>query len=47
MVRGVKAVKEATVPKTTFFCLSNANSVFINTILEVRPLRLVPRTPHL
>jgi pyridoxal phosphate phosphatase PHOSPHO2 len=44
MVRGVKAVKAASVPETTFFCLSNANSVFISTILEVRAPRLMRDT---
>lgn len=39
MARGVKAVKAASKPSTTFFCLSNANSVFISTILQVRPSR--------
>jgi len=34
MIRAVKALKSRS--KTTFFCLSNANSVFINTILQVR-----------
>ena len=28
-------LKKATDPETTFFCLSNANSVFISTILQV------------
>jgi hypothetical protein len=35
MVRAVKKLKAAANPQTTFFCLSNANSVFISTILEV------------
>lgn len=35
MVRGVKKLKETADPTTTFFCLSNANSVFISTILKV------------
>ncbi|TFY71949.1 hypothetical protein EVG20_g1058 [Dentipellis fragilis] len=38
MVRGVKAVKAASTPETTFFCLSNANSVFIKTILHSKGL---------
>ncbi|KAI0318259.1 phosphatase phospho-type [Amylostereum chailletii] len=38
MVRGVKAVKAASKPETTFFCLSNANWVFITTILESKGL---------
>jgi pyridoxal phosphate phosphatase PHOSPHO2 len=33
MVRGVLNLKAG--GKTTFLCLSNANSVFISTILEV------------
>lgn len=36
MVRGVTQLKEA--KKTTFLCLSNANSVFISTILKERGL---------
>ncbi|KAF8236543.1 hypothetical protein L208DRAFT_1450992 [Tricholoma matsutake] len=36
MVRGVSKLKEA--GKTTFFCLSNANEVFINTILKSKKL---------
>ncbi|ETW80594.1 hypothetical protein HETIRDRAFT_418592 [Heterobasidion irregulare TC 32-1] len=39
MVRGVKAVKAASKPATTFFCLSNANSVFITTILQSKGLQ--------
>lgn len=35
MARGVKNLKARSNPQTTFFCLSNANSVFISTILEV------------
>lgn len=35
MIRGVQAVKAREQPKTQFFCLSNSNSVFINTILKV------------
>jgi len=38
MVRGVKAVKAASAPKTAFLCLSNANSVYISTILESKGL---------
>ncbi|KAI0063717.1 hypothetical protein BV25DRAFT_1801925 [Artomyces pyxidatus] len=34
MIRGVKTLKDAAKPETTFFILSNANSVFISTILE-------------
>jgi len=34
MVRAVKNLKER--GKTTFFCLSNANSVYISTVLEVQ-----------
>lgn len=40
MVRAVTKLKVASNPTTTFFCLSNANAVFISTILEVCP-------PHL
>jgi pyridoxal phosphate phosphatase PHOSPHO2 len=36
MVRGVTKLKASSDPKTTFFCLSNANEVFIKTILKVR-----------
>ena len=36
MVRAVNNLKKAADPNTTFFCLSNANSVFISTILQVR-----------
>ena len=36
MVRAIRNLKEAADPDTTFFCLSNANSVFISTILQVR-----------
>ncbi|EGN99699.1 hypothetical protein SERLA73DRAFT_135051 [Serpula lacrymans var. lacrymans S7.3] len=39
MVRGVTKLKEASNPTTTFFCLSNANSVFISTILESKGLQ--------
>lgn len=35
MARGVKALKARTPPDTTFLCLSNANSVYIGTILKV------------
>lgn len=35
MVRAVKAVKAAAKPETTFLCLSNSNSVYIDTILQV------------
>lgn len=35
MVRGVKDTAAASTPKTTFFLLSNSNSVYIDTILEV------------
>ncbi|KAH9058838.1 phosphatase phospho-type [Lactarius vividus] len=34
MIRGVKTIKAAAKPQTTFLCLSSANSVFISTILE-------------
>jgi len=39
MVRAVKELKAAENPKTTFFCLSNANSIFISTILESKDLQ--------
>ncbi|KAF9469933.1 phosphatase phospho-type [Collybia nuda] len=39
MVRAVSKLKAD--GKTTFFCLSNANSVFINTILESKGLELL------
>ncbi|KAI0268767.1 phosphatase phospho-type [Gloeopeniophorella convolvens] len=39
MVRGVKDLKAAAAPETTFLCLSNANSVFISTILESKGLQ--------
>ena len=35
MIRGVKTIKIAANPQTTFLCLSSANNVFISTILEV------------
>lgn len=35
MVRAITNLKKATDPETTFFCLSNSNSVFISTILQV------------
>lgn len=38
MIRGVQKVKAREQPNTQFFCLSNSNSVFINTILKVREL---------
>ena len=44
MVRGVKAVKAAAAPQTTFLCLSNSNSVYIDTILKVRA-HLSSRSP--
>jgi len=36
MINGVKTLKAAAKPQTTFLCLSSSNSVFISTILEVR-----------
>ena len=36
MIRAITNLKKAADPNTTFFCLSNANSVFISTILQVR-----------
>ncbi|EIN11890.1 hypothetical protein PUNSTDRAFT_99192 [Punctularia strigosozonata HHB-11173 SS5] len=38
MVRGVNKLKVSQDPKTTFFCLSNANEVFIKTILKSKGL---------
>lgn len=38
MKRAVLKVKAKSSPKTTFLCLSNANSVFISTILKERGL---------
>ncbi|KAI6032843.1 phosphatase phospho-type [Pisolithus orientalis] len=38
MVRAISNLKNAFSPTTTFFCLSNANSVFISTILESKGL---------
>jgi pyridoxal phosphate phosphatase PHOSPHO2 len=38
MIRGVKALKAAAKPQTTFLCLSSSNTVFIRTILEVLSL---------
>lgn len=35
MIRGVNKLKASTNPVATFFCLSNANEVFIGTILKV------------
>ena len=40
MIRGVKTLKAAANPQTTFLCLSSANTVFISTILEVSCGRL-------
>ncbi|KAI9442499.1 phosphatase phospho-type [Lactarius indigo] len=39
MIRGVKTIKAAAKPQTTFLCLSSANSVFISTILESKGLQ--------
>lgn len=36
MKRAVLALQAASTPETTFFCLSNSNSVYIDTILRVR-----------
>jgi pyridoxal phosphate phosphatase PHOSPHO2 len=36
MARGVKATAESATTKTTWFLLSNANTVYIDTILKVR-----------
>ncbi|KAG8970345.1 hypothetical protein FRC03_009618 [Tulasnella sp. 419] len=38
MVRGVRKLKDAQSPETTFLCLSNANEVYIGTILKARGL---------
>ncbi|KAI0694320.1 phosphatase phospho-type [Cytidiella melzeri] len=38
MKRAVQAAKAKANPKSTFLCLSNANSVFINTILKEKGL---------
>ncbi|KAH9978936.1 phosphatase phospho-type [Lactifluus volemus] len=39
MVRGVKTLKAAAKPQTSFLCLSSANSVYISTILESKGLQ--------
>jgi len=36
MIRAVQTLKASSQRKATFFCLSNANAVFISTILQVR-----------
>jgi len=36
MKRGLTHLKTTSKPKTTFLCLSNANSVYISTVLNVR-----------
>jgi len=38
MVRAVQRLKTVADPQTTFFCLSNANSIYISTILESKGL---------
>lgn len=38
MVRTIKGLKQSTDHETTLFCLSNANSIFISTILEDKEL---------
>ncbi|KAI0082062.1 hypothetical protein K474DRAFT_1655996 [Panus rudis PR-1116 ss-1] len=38
MIRAVKTLKAKDSPQTTFLCLSNANSVFISTILKEKGL---------
>ncbi|KAI0930478.1 hypothetical protein AcW1_009148 [Taiwanofungus camphoratus] len=38
MARGVQNLKAKSSPKTTFFCLSNANIIFISTILKAQGL---------
>jgi hypothetical protein len=47
MIRGVKTLKAAANPQTTFLCLSSANTVFISTILEVRAVGRIPSHHHL
>jgi len=39
MIRAVKKLKARSSPSTVFFCLSNANSVFITTILKSKGLQ--------
>jgi len=41
MARGVTELKARSSPKTTFLCLSNANIVFITTILKTQGLETV------
>jgi len=38
MIRGVQALKAKSAPKTSFLCLSNANIVYITTILKDKGL---------
>lgn len=45
MLRAVHGLKAAQSPSTSFFLLSNSNTVYIDTILKVRALpSLPPRT---
>lgn len=37
MLRAVRGLKAADSPSTSFFLLSNSNTVYIDTILKVRP----------
>jgi len=39
MARGVKTIKAAAKPQTTFLCLSSSNTVFISTVLESKGLQ--------
>lgn len=47
MIRGVKTIKAAVKPQTTFLCLSNANTVYISTVLEVCAVGRLPSHHHL
>jgi pyridoxal phosphate phosphatase PHOSPHO2 len=38
MIRAVEKLKEGTSPSTKFFCLSNANEIYIKTILQSKGL---------
>ena len=42
MIRGVKRVKAERQIKTTFLCLSNANTVYISEVLKVNGNQLNP-----
>lgn len=41
MVRGLKDLKNSEKTETTFLCLSNSNSVYIDTILKVNQAQSV------